>query len=93
MQNRMRDLRDKEVINVKDGGRLGYVGDLELRIPEGQVVALVVYGPGRFFGIFGRGEEYYLPWESIQRIGTDIILVDYPVQRPLPPERKYRRKR
>ena len=57
------------------------------------MVAVVVQGPCRFFGIFGRGEEYYVPWECIQRIGDDIILIDKPVQRrEVPPERKRRRK-
>ena len=62
MQSRIRDLRCKEVINICDGCRLGYVDDVELRVPEGQVIAVIVYGPCRFFGLFGRGEEYYVPW-------------------------------
>ena len=61
MQCRIRDFRCKEVINVCDGCRLGYVSDLDVRVPEGQVVAIIVYGPGRFFGLFGRGEEFYIP--------------------------------
>lgn len=90
---RMGELRRKEVINITDGGRLGFVGDLDLRMPDGQAAALIVYGPARFFGLFGRGEEYYIPWDSIQRIGDDIILIDKPVPRRDPAlERKRRRK-
>ena len=92
MQCRMVELRRKEVINIRDGCRLGFVGDVEVRVPEGQVAALIVFGPYRFFGLFGRGEEYYLPWECIQRIGDDIILIDKPFQRREPQERKRRRK-
>ena len=77
---RIRELRRKEVINITDGGRLGFVGDVDLRMPDGQTAALIVYGPARFFGLFGRGEEYYVPWDSIQRIGDDIILIDKPAQ-------------
>ena len=40
---RMRELRRKEVINVLDGGRLGFVGDVELHLPEGQTAALTVF--------------------------------------------------
>lgn len=76
MQCRMRELRCKEVINICDGCRLGFVGDVDVRLPEGQVAAVVVFGPGRFFGLFGRGEEYYIPWDCIQRVGDDIILVE-----------------
>ena len=84
-------MRRKEVINICDGCRLGYVADVDVKIPEGQVVAIVVLGPCRFFGLFGSGEEYYVPWGCIQRIGDDIILVDKPFQHPCPDRRKKRR--
>lgn len=90
MQFRFRDLRRKEVININDGSRLGPVADVDLRVPEGQVVAIVVYGPARFFGLFGRGEEYYIPWDCIQRIGDDIILIDKPFQRRDPERKRHR---
>lgn len=54
-------LRRKEVINLCDGCRLGCVGDVEVTVPEGSVKALIVFGPCRFFGLFGRGEDYYIP--------------------------------
>ena len=86
-------MRCKEVINICDGCRLGYVADVELKLPEGQVCAIIVYGPFRFFGLFGRGEEDYIPWECIQRVGDDIILVDKPFERRDPRlERRRRRK-
>ena len=78
MNCRFTDLRCKEVINICDGCRLGYVGDVECQLPEGQMTALIVPGPFRFFGLFGRGEEYYIPWDCIRQVGDDIILVDKP---------------
>ena len=93
MDCRFADFRCKEVINICDGCRLGYVGDIECRLPDGQLTALIVPGPFRFFGLFGRGEEYYIPWECIQRVGDDIILVDKPFERRDPRlERRRRRK-
>ena len=103
MLNRFTQLRRKEVINLCDGCRLGCVGDVEVKLPEGEVRALIVFGPCRFFGLFGSREEFYIPWECIQRIGDDIILIDKPFQRregekkkPFrrpdgPPDRKRRR--
>ena len=86
---KLRELRCREVINICDGCRLGTVGDVEIRFPDGQVSAIVVYGPCRFFGLFGRGEEYYIPWDCIARMGDDIILVDKPIQkRESQPQRK-----
>ena len=76
MFERFSDLRCKEVLNVSDGCRLGYVSDLELDLESGRVLALVVPCPGRFFGLFGSHEDYVIPWPCIRRIGGDIILVD-----------------
>lgn len=76
MNCRIADLRCKEVINICDGCRLGFVGDVELNVVTGCIVALIVPGPCRFFGIFGREDDYIISWERIKRIGDDIILVE-----------------
>ena len=69
-------LRCKEVINLSDGARLGYVSDLELEAESGRIFSLVVPCPGKFFGLFGSGGDYVIPWPCIRRIGGDLILVD-----------------
>ena len=76
MGTRVTDLRCKEVINVTDGLRLGFVSDVEILLPEGKVLALVVPGPCRFFGLFGRKDDFVILWNCIRRIGSDIILVE-----------------
>ncbi len=93
MECRIREIRCKEVINICDGRRLGFVGDIEIKMPEGTVCALIVPGPYRFFGLFGRGEEFYIPWDCIRQIGNDIILVEkeFPHQ-SFPNERKRARR-
>lgn len=73
---RISELNCKEVICISDGRRLGFVSDVELKIPEGEAVALVVPGPCRILGVAGRSEDYVIPWSCIKRIGPDIILVD-----------------
>ena len=76
MESRMAELRDKEIINIRDGCRFGYVGDVELDLETGKVKALVVPGRLRFFGLLGREEDYVFPWECVRRFGEDIILVE-----------------
>jgi len=73
---RVTDLHCKEVICVSDGRRLGFVSDVEITVPEGCVLAIVVPGPCRLLGIIGRQEDYVIPWRCIRRVGPDIILVD-----------------
>jgi len=72
---RMYDLRQKEVINLSDGARYGFVSDLEIN-KDGKILAMIVPGPGRVLGVFGREQEYRIPWAMINKIGDDIILVD-----------------
>ena len=91
MVNRVADLRDKEVINISDGSRLGFPCDVEVDIGTGQASALVVQNAGHVLGLFGRSEEYVVAWENIKRIGDDIILVEHPATlMPLPHRRRDR---
>ena len=76
MGMRVTDLSCKEVVCIRDGARLGYVSDVEVEVPEGQVRAIVVPGKGRFYGLWGHTEDYVIPWNAIRRVGDDIILVD-----------------
>ena len=70
------ELTHKEIVNMRDGYRLGYVGDVQLDLAGGRCTALIVPGRMRFFGLFGREDDYILPWDVIRRIGDDIILID-----------------
>ena len=72
---RITDLSNKEVINVCDGTRYGYVSDVEIDCVTGHVVAIVVPGPCGW-KIWQR-QDVIIPWEAISKIGDDIILVDY----------------
>ena len=64
---RVSELRYKELINVTDGSRYGWVGDAEVDLETGQVRALVVPGRLRLFGLLGRTEDTVVPWEAKKR--------------------------
>ena len=88
MKSRIADLRCKEIFNVTDGSRFGYVGDVEVDLETGQICALVVPGRLRLFGLLGREEDRIFPWESVRRFGEDIILVESDALRPGREERR-----
>ncbi len=73
---RASDFRQKEVINIADGKRLGFVYDVEIDMNKGVIESIIVPGPGKFLGLFGRDTDYVIPWNSIKKVGDDIILVD-----------------
>lgn len=70
------EMREKEVINIRDGSRLGYIYDFEIDLDKGVVVSIVLPGQGRILGLFGRNNDLIIDWKNIVRIGQDIILVD-----------------
>lgn len=73
---RIYDMRQKEVINTKDGCRLGYICDLEIDLESGNIEKIIIPGPGKVLGLFGKTLEYQIPWDGIKKIGEDIILID-----------------
>ncbi len=67
-------LKNKEVINICDGRRLGFVIDGQLDISQGRLISVIVPGECNFLGI-SKGDNIIIPWNCIERIGDDIILV------------------
>ncbi|HHZ17088.1 MAG TPA: YlmC/YmxH family sporulation protein [Peptococcaceae bacterium] len=72
------DLRDREIININDGRRLGPIKDIDLDLENGriQTIILPAYDGGRILSIFSKNDELVIPWENIRRIGVDAILVE-----------------
>ena len=75
MACRIADLCKKEVVSIKDGGRLGFVCDVEIDCSTASITALVVYGRGRLLGLLGREPDTVIPWEDVEMLGGDIVLV------------------
>lgn len=76
MTCRIAELQYKEVVDITDGTRYGYIGDLEVDTESGSIHSVVIYGRPRLFGLLGRDSDAVFPWSSIKRIGADLILVD-----------------
>ncbi len=74
--NRSSDFRQKEVINISDGRRLGFISDVEINLEDGRIEAIIIPGSGRLFGLIGKDSEFVIPWERIRKVGEDIILVE-----------------
>lgn len=73
---RFSKLRQKEVVNVKDGSRLGFMCDLIMDTCSGKVCAIIVPGPSRFSFLFKSERDSVIPFKDIIKIGEDVILVE-----------------
>lgn len=83
---RMSELKKREVINVCDCRRLGFVGDLDIDPCSGKILAIIVPGPGCVCGFLGREKDFVVPFDDICQIGDDIILVRLEEKKEKPPK-------
>lgn len=70
------ELREKDVVNIRDCKRLGCVCDLTFDCKNGCILSLMVSSGEKLWGIFGKEQECEIPWCKIRQFGPDIILVD-----------------
>ena len=80
-----RELCAKEVVQLSNGACLGRADDLELDPQTAKVRSLLLLGRPHLFGLLGRDETLTIPWEEIDKIGLDAVLVR--TELPLPEQK------
>ena len=70
------DFKHKEVINITDAKRLGYVQDVTADLETGTITSIIVPGSNKLFNLFTGNGETVIPWDKIRAIGEDVILVE-----------------
>ena len=70
------DFKHKEVVNITDGRRLGFVQDVNADLETGTITSIIVPGNSKFISMFSANNDIVIPWQNIKCIGDDIILVE-----------------
>ena len=71
------DFKHKEVVNINDGKRLGYVQDVCADLETGIIPSIIVPGASnKLLNIFSQTNDIVIPWQNIKCIGDDLILVE-----------------
>ena len=68
------DFKHKEVVNIVDGKRLGFVQDVTADLESGVITSIIVPGNSKLLNLFAGNND--IPWQDIKCIGEDIILVE-----------------
>ena len=68
------ELAEKDVINVCTGEKLGRICDLQICTKSADVVNIITPGQSGMLG-FGKATEVIIPWNKIECIGEDTVLV------------------
>lgn len=72
---RIAELKDKQVVSIKDASVVGFVSDIEFDTDSGSLTSVVITGKNRGISFLGRGEDIVIPWDKIDVIGNDSILI------------------
>ncbi|MBQ3114884.1 MAG: YlmC/YmxH family sporulation protein [Clostridia bacterium] len=70
------ELKNKEVINVSTGERLGFVCDIEFDNETGKIKSIVLPPSKNKLFSFSKENETVILWNEIKKIGNDIIIVN-----------------
>ncbi len=69
------ELEEKSVIDIVTGENIGNVVDLEIELPCGRIKSIVVANEACLKAVFIKAERVVISWESIVKIGVDVIIV------------------
>ena len=73
---RLSELQNKYIINKKEKKNIGNIIDVKIDEKDGSVLALVIE-PNKNFFSFSKGKvDTEIRWNSIEKIGEDVILVN-----------------
>ncbi|MBR3324883.1 MAG: YlmC/YmxH family sporulation protein [Clostridia bacterium] len=75
MAHKGMDFKHKEVININDGRRLGYVQDVCADLKSGCITSIIVPGTSKSLSFLSPSNDIVIPWEKIKCIGENVILV------------------
>ena len=68
------ELKNKQVINEEDCCIIGCVIDIDFDPKNGCINSIIIPGPGRLCGFFGREFVYVIPFRCIKSIGVTLSL-------------------
>lgn len=68
-------LKSMEVIEINSGIKLGFIRDFKVDCDECRIKSLLL--PSQKISWFGKNEDIEIPWESIFKVGADVILINY----------------
>jgi YlmC/YmxH family sporulation protein len=69
------ELQSKDIISIKDGRKIGRIIDVEINT-SGNINYFIIETHHNIKNLFSRSEETRIPFDAIEKIGSDVILVN-----------------
>lgn len=68
MQDKGLDFKHKEVVNITNGKRLGYVQDVCADLETGMITSIIVPGSNKLLNMFNQGNDIVIPCINITKV-------------------------
>ena len=73
---KLSELSKKDIINIKDGKRIGNIVEVEFDINIGYMIRFIIESSNVIKSIFSSAEELTIKFSQIKKLGEDVILID-----------------
>ena len=73
---KLSELQRKDIVNLKDGKKIGRIIDVEFDESNGFMIHFVIEKAHIFRNIFSVNDELTIKFSQIKKLGEDVILID-----------------
>lgn len=73
---KLSELEKKDIINLKNGKKVGKIVDVELDVTNGYLIKFVIEPTNLFKNLFNTSGELTIKFSQIKKLGEDVILID-----------------
>lgn len=70
------DFQNKDVINIKDGKKIGNIIDCKINPLDGKIISFII-NPLKGMFSFKGNNKIEIEYQNINKIGEDVILINY----------------
>lgn len=72
---KLSDMQNKDIVSINDGRNIGNIIDININ-NDGFIDSLVIEPNKNVFKFLSKNQISEIKWNSIKKIGEDVILVD-----------------
>ena len=73
---KLSELEKKDIINIKDGKKIGRIVDVEFDISNGYMIKFIIESSNIIKSLFSSNEMLSIKFSQIKKLGEDVILID-----------------
>ena len=73
---KLSELQKKDIVNIKDGKRIGRISDVEFDPFNGYMIKFVIESSHFVRSLFSSEEVLTIKFTQIKKMGEDVILID-----------------